>query len=206
VANADIVLSFIRRRGAGGVTNADIVSGTGIKPHQQVFQITRSLLKSGRIAGRLFGSEWRFYPESVDRETKVSAVQASAVADREDISPPSKFEELCRKVMSAYFKKELRPRHVARSAKKFDLVSNDDSVCGDAKYFTLVRGERLPSAKFSIISEHIWLLENSGISSRFLVFGNDPRVPALWLKKYGHIKRSVEFFFLSDDGQLEKIG
>jgi hypothetical protein len=43
----------------------------------------------------------------------------------------------------------------------------------------------LPAAKFSIVAEHIWLLEKSGASTKFLVFGNQREVPeavagALW--------------------------
>jgi hypothetical protein len=205
MANADIVLAFIHKRGSRGVTNADIVAGTAIKPHQQVFQITKSLLNAGKISGRLYGSEWIFFPQTSGDEVKATAAAATAIAQKEEVPAPRKFERLCQEVMSAHFGTELHSRLMTSASKNFDLVSSDGSICGDAKYFTLVRGSAKPPAKFSIIAEHVWLLENVNSSKRFLVFGNDIRVPTLWLKKYGHIKRSVEFFFLADDGQLQKI-
>jgi hypothetical protein len=37
-----------------------------VKPHQQVFQITQSLLQAGTIRGVLVGSEWEFWlPDSI---------------------------------------------------------------------------------------------------------------------------------------------
>lgn len=38
-----------------------IVARTGVRPHQQVFQITQRLLKDGRIAGRQSGRQWEFW-------------------------------------------------------------------------------------------------------------------------------------------------
>ena len=88
--------------------------------------------------------------------------------------------------------------------KEFNLVSPDGDIAGDAKYFTLVHGERLPPAKFSNISEHVWLLEKTGALIKFLVFGNDRQIPVLWLKRYGHLASGVAFYFLTDDGKLEQ--
>jgi len=89
--------------------------------------------------------------------------------------------------------------------KAFDLVSPDGSIIGDAKYFTLVKGQRLPPAKFSVIAEHVWLLEKTDASTRFLVFGNQREVPRLWLKRYGYLVAAVDFYFLSEDGALELL-
>jgi hypothetical protein len=36
----------------------------------------------------------------------------------------------------------------------------------------------------------------TGAAMKFLVFGNDKRVPLIWLKKHGHLTRGVEFFLL----------
>jgi hypothetical protein len=38
-----------------------------------------------------------------------------------------------------------------------------------------------------------------------MIFGNDCQVPELWLACYGALSRSVDFFFLSDDGVLEQL-
>ena len=85
------------------------------------------------------------------------------------------------------------------------MVSPDGDVVGDAKYFTLVQGQRLPLAKFSIIAEHVWLLERTGAPITFLVFGNDRQVPVLWLQRYGNLVSGVVFYFLTDDGVLEQL-
>ncbi len=118
---------------------------------------------------------------------------------------PFEFEALAREVLSERFGTDLSTGKVAGIPKKFDFVSEDCRIVGDAKYFTLVRGERLPPAKFSVIAEYVWLLEKTDASYTFLVFGNDRRVPALWLEKYGRLIRSITFFFLGEDGQLELL-
>lgn len=87
--------------------------------------------------------------------------------------------------------------------KRFDFVSEDGEIVGDAKFFTLVRGENLPPAKFSIIAEHVWLLEHTAAKKRVLIFGNDVRVPKRWLAKYGHLVKTVEFYFLDKDCKME---
>ena len=89
--------------------------------------------------------------------------------------------------------------------KRFDYVSADQQVIGDAKYYTLVGRERLPPAKFATIAEHVWLLEKTGAPTQFLVFGNDRDVPLRWLERYGALARGVQFFYLSDDGHLEVL-
>jgi len=73
----------------------------------------------------------------------------------------------------------------------------------------MVRGKKLPPAKFSVISEHVWMLEKIDAETKFLVFGNDKRVPLEWLKRYGIFNNTVSFYYLSDNGKLEllnKIG
>ena len=87
----------------------------------------------------------------------------------------------------------------------FDFVSPDQRVVGDAKYFTLVGGVGSPAAKFSIIAEPVWLLEKTGASITFLVFGNQREVPQRWLDRYGELASNVAFFFVSEDGTLEQL-
>jgi hypothetical protein len=119
---------------------------------------------------------------------------------------PKGFEALARRAMSDHFSVELAPGRVPGVPKEFDLVSPDRRIVGDAKYFTLVRGERLPPAKFSVIAETVWLLEKTGAETRFLVFGNDRQVPELWLKRYEALASAVAFYFLAEDGGLEELG
>jgi len=118
---------------------------------------------------------------------------------------PRAFEDFARFHMSAFFGKELRPRKKGRWPKLFDMVSEDYQIVGDAKYMTMVRGKRLPPAKFSVIAEHVWMLENIDATTRFLIFGNDKRVPGEWIKRYGKFVRTVKFFFLTKDGKITEL-
>ncbi|MEE9340970.1 MAG: hypothetical protein V3V21_04835 [Thermoplasmata archaeon] len=115
------------------------------------------------------------------------------------------FEQFSGEVMSQYFNMDLRPGQLSGCPKLFDFVSSDRKIAGDAKYLTMVRGKSLPPAKFSVIAEHVWLLEKTEVDRRFLVFGNDRRVPEEWLKRYGGLVDNVEFYFLDESGSLEKL-
>jgi hypothetical protein len=90
--------------------------------------------------------------------------------------------------------------------KRFDFVSADMHIVGDAKYFTRVGSVGLPPAKFSIITEHVWLLQKTEAPTTFLVFGNDRQVPMRWLERYPELASTVTFYFLSDAGDLERLG
>ncbi len=118
---------------------------------------------------------------------------------------PREFETQAREIMSAHFGSKLSESLVDGVPKRFDYVSQDGSIVGDAKYYTMVGGERLPPAKFATIAEHVWLLEKSRADQKFLVFGNDRRVPKLWLDRYGHLVTDVDFYFLEEGDSLEQL-
>ena len=80
--------------------------------------------------------------------------------------------------MSERLGQSLGPREVADVPKRFDLVSADGSIVGDAKYYTLVGGERVPPAKFSVIAEYVWMLEKTqSVQKSRRVPGIRPRAP-----------------------------
>ncbi|MEM3577606.1 MAG: hypothetical protein QXX51_04025 [Candidatus Bathyarchaeia archaeon] len=118
----------------------------------------------------------------------------------------AKFEDIARRFMSKYFGVTLSRCKILNIPKSLDMVSDDGRIVGDAKYFTMVRGVSISPAKFSVIAEHIWLLEKTSAKHKFLVFGNDRRVPLEWLKRYGHLVKDVIFYFLDVPSQkLEKL-
>ena len=78
-------------------------------------------------------------------------------------------------------------------------------IVGDAKYYTRVRGLKLPPAKFATIAEHVWLLEKTGALQTFLVFGHDREVPLLWLARYATLVTGTTFFYLDDHERLEYL-
>lgn len=119
---------------------------------------------------------------------------------------PHRFEEISRKVMSKYFGvEELSPRTIEGVPKLFDLVAPDGNTVGDAKFYSMVRGENIPPAKFSGIAEYVWFLEKLDAHRKFLVFGNDVRVPESWLDRYGDLNTEVEFYFIEENGDVKKL-
>lgn len=119
---------------------------------------------------------------------------------------PKKFEEKARTIMSTHYKTEFQSSDISGWPKKLDYVSHDKTIAGDAKYYSMVGGEKLPPAKFSIIAEHVWILEKIQVKRGFLVFGNDKRVPVEWLKRYSKfVNENIDFFFIDNDGTLEQL-
>ena len=147
-----------------------------------------------------------WYWAEYDRQPAPSrSVNETAAPFAADAQSPWEFEEAARRALAGFFGVELAPGSVSDVPKRFDFVSPDGSVVGDAKYLTMVGGTALPPAKFSIVGEHVWLLEKTAARERVLVFGNDRRVPVEWLRRFGHLAGAVRFFFLSDEGLLEEL-
>jgi hypothetical protein len=115
-----------------------------------------------------------------------------------------RFELQARVVLSKHFQKKLRPKVVQPVNRLFDFVSMDKKIVGDSKYFSM-SGKRIQSTRFSAISENVWLLEKVNSERKFLVFGNNRAVPEGWLARYGNLIQNVEFYFLDEQNQLERI-
>lgn len=113
----------------------------------------------------------------------------------------AQFEMLARLAMEKRYGTTLSAGKVPGVPKRFDFLSADCSVVGDAKFYTLVKGTGMPPAKHSTIAEYVWLLEKTAAPHTFLVFGNDVRVPKGWLRRFRALT-TVEFLFLNDDGSV----
>lgn len=207
ITNKQKVLDYLWSAGPEGATNSQIRAATGVEPHQQVYMITRELVSRGLVAAEKIQGEWVYRAIESPDILLASPGRASYTLGSDELAKltPAQFEELARRVMSAHYRAPLDARILPGVPKKFDLVSRDGCITGDAKYFTLVRGQHLPPAKFSVIAEHVWLLEKTSAQQRFLVFGNDREVPLRWLARYGALVSKVTFFFLTDDGTLESL-
>jgi hypothetical protein len=198
------VLDYLWTVAPNGATNAEIAGGTGITPHQAVYMATQSLLRHGLVRSERLGRNWTFYGV----EKIVAGPDHALSATDGPLQPllnPLGFEALARARLERRYGFPLAPGKVANVPKLFDFVSPDGRIVGDAKYYTLVGGTRLPPAKFSAVAEHVWLLEQTAAPNTFLVFGNDRSVPVLWLKRYGHLVQKVVFYFLRSDGELEEL-
>jgi hypothetical protein len=202
------VLDFLWSISPDYATNGQIREATGIRSHQQVYLLTQELMHSRLIRGEQRGREWTFWADESPAVQLASPGRASrralAAVVEQKLSPRA-FEDLARAVMGRRFGVALERGQVPDVPKAWDMVSPDGDFIGDAKYLTLVGERRLPPVKFSVIAEHVWLLEKTGAPTRFLVFGNDRPVPALWLQRYGHLVAGVSFYFLDDDGTLEVL-
>lgn len=200
MTNKQRVLDYLRSISPEAATNSRIREATGIEPHQQVYQLTQKLMLEGLIHGAHRGHEWFFW---VAESAVVPPTPSGSTVGRP--LTPRGFEVLARRVLIDHYGVTLSPGSVAGVRKEFDFVSGDGRIVGDAKYYTLVRRTQLPPAKFSVIAEHVWLLEKTGASIRFLVFGNDRQVPIMWLERYSNLVSGVTFYFLTDDGRLEEL-
>ncbi len=199
--NVERVLDYLWSAGPQGATNAQIRDATGIEPHQQVYMITQELKRKSKISSRRDGHEWLFFINESTEGLLQSPGQAAPSTPLSRLTA-AQFENLARQVFSQRFGSPLHPGQVAGVPKLFDLVSPNGEFVGDAKYYTLVGGQHLPPAKFSIITEHVWLLEKTQAQCKFLVFGNDMEVPNRWLARYGHLRGEVVFYFLTDEGEV----
>jgi hypothetical protein len=205
VSHQATILRFLRKHGTHWFDDDDLAAKLAIRPRQTVNQVCRSLheaglidrlRKNGKIVNTIRPSKMERMGEGGSERPIVSQVA------RRELSPALSFEEMARKVVEERFRVQLQRGSIPGVPKLFDFVSTDHSVVGDAKFYTMVQGEYPPPAKLSIISEHVWLLQSCAATHRVLVFGNDPRVPQEWLKRYGHLAKGVQFFFLAEGGRL----
>ena len=188
------ILDYLWSVAPGGATNGQIARALGISSQQTVYMTTRELAGRRLIRAVKEGATWVFY--ALDAQADSGVVRASReAAARTGLLTPATFEALAGRVLGEQFGTALSPGIVPGIRKQFDFVSADKQIVGDAKYYTLVGGERLPPAKFATIAEHVWLLEKTNAFEQFLVFGNEREVPLRWLERYGALARSVGFYF-----------
>ena len=200
MTHAERVLDYLWSIAPDGATNGQLARHLDIRSQQTVYLLTRQLMSTGRILGERSGATWVF---------RAAEQPASTLLVGRDWpgNPPAavRFEELARPVLAKHYAVLLPPGSVSGVRKRFDFVSPDYQVVGDVMYFPRVGGLGLPSAKLSIVGEHLWLLEKTRAPTRFLVFGNDRELPLRWLERYGNLTSTATFFFLSGSGALETL-
>lgn len=203
------ILQYLWAISPDWATNRQILEATGIVSHSQVYRLTRELRQAGLIEGHQLGRLWIFWVAESPAFQLVLPWQASADEPPSAVGTPAltppQFESLARQVMAEHLGVTLTPGQVPGVPKVFDLVSSDGACVGDVKYLSLIEGHRPPSATLAAIAERVWLLEKTGARVPFLVFGNDRRVPAQWLGRYGRLASRVHFYFLDDAGRLEML-
>src|SRR5262249_3573876 len=83
------------------ISNSKLEAKTGVRLHQQVFQLTQKLMKQGAIRGERRGREWFFIATKLNRESVASNTEAptQTVAVRDCTA----FESRARVVLGARF-------------------------------------------------------------------------------------------------------
>jgi len=110
------------------------------------------------------------------------------------------FEEYARSYFSGLWNLDLAERSIDVGGVvpwKFDLVSPDLQVVGDAKW---LKNIAVPAAKWQAIAECIWLLQKISTQRTFMVFGRDAEVPERYLRRVRPLTTPVEFYFLDGGG------
>jgi hypothetical protein len=92
--NMSTVQEFIVKSGFRRVGNHDVLAGTGIRPHQQVFQLTQKLLKAGQICGQKVGNEWEFWSDGGKSSNKNPLPKRSI----EPVTPDTKAAKPTKKI------------------------------------------------------------------------------------------------------------
>jgi hypothetical protein len=197
---AERLLDYLWSIAPDGATNGQLARDLGIRSQQTVYMLTQELVRAGRIRGARSGATWVFRTGE-DAAASLAAKPRWAI----DMRPAERFEALARNALANHFGVVLSENMVTGVRKRFAFVSPDRQVVGDGTYFGRVDGVGLPPAKFSIIAEHVWLLEKTGAPTTFIVFGNDREIPMRWLERFGQLASTLTFFFLTDDGELERL-
>ena len=201
--NKTLILQALQEISPNWASNAQLKTRSGLT-HQGIFSITRNLADAGLVTREQRGHEW-FFRIPTDVGSVERAQPAPAVETPTSITSGYVFESVARHKLQVYFGCALAKGKVESVPKIFDFLSEDESIVGDAKFFDLVRGKANPPAKFSIIAEHVWLLEKTNAQCMFLVFGKNRDVPSLWLKRYRHLVEQVTFLFLDQNDSLEVL-
>lgn len=200
MTHAESIYNYLWSIAPDGATNGQLARHLGIASQQTVYMATQDLLRRGIIRGEQSGRTWRFYAVEPHYGSPGGTGAARSAAPASGALTPQGFETLARRILGDHYGVALSPGSVPGVPKLFDLVSPDGCVVGDAKYYA-----RVGPARFSVIAEHVWLLEKTGAHQTFLVFGNDRQAPQLWLQRYGGLVFHITFYFLTDDGRLESL-
>lgn len=110
------------------------------------------------------------------------------------------FEVYARRYFSELWAVDLQERTIGVGGQvpwKFDLVSPDQRIVGDAKWLKNVAD---PAAKWQAIAEYIWLLQKVDAENVFMVFGRDVEVAERYLKRVRPLTVPVHFYFLDGSG------
>src|SRR6266581_3521107 len=100
--NADQILQTLTQNSPEWMSNTQLESMTGIKPHQQVFKLTSKLMSKGLIEGQRRAEGWLF--RSIDStNTLEEHTEGEVEIGRRNSFNAATFESTAREVLRATF-------------------------------------------------------------------------------------------------------
>lgn len=155
-------------------------------------------------------SGWKVDSTDLETETVVFEQERTiSITERDttprDISTKETWLVAANDAAMNHYQAGLHKRTIDPVPKPFPLVNEDETIVGDKTYAKMLKGGKTPYAVHSTISETVWLLQNTDAEHRFIIFGNDRRVPQTWIDRFGHLANGITFHYLETDGQLEVI-
>ena len=157
MTHAENIYNYLWSIAPDGATNAELARQLGIASHQTVYMMTQELVRRRLLRGEQDGRTWRFYAVEPLYAPQRGAGPARGGASSGGAPTSQAFETLARHVLGDRYGVKLAPGAVRGVPKRFDLMSSEGDVIGDAKYYA-----HAGPARFAIIAEHVWLLEKTG--------------------------------------------
>ncbi len=188
--NRQKVLDFIRISHPKSVNSADIVRRTGVS-QPQVYQITRSLMKSGLVRAARNGRAWYYTWNAPAASPMPAPGQTTAHA----------FANLARDHFSRVLNEDL---NISEQSPAVFLLSGETSA-GFALHFTPAQNGRVPPARPMLINGYLWLLEKGEMERIFIALGGDEATARTWAENYAALCLDAMAIYVSACGKVRAL-
>jgi hypothetical protein len=203
--NKERVLDYLWQIAPEKATNKQIAKDAGLVSHQVAYMLTQELLRNRQIIGERGNGNWLF---TVNPATSLKTPHGDMrlTASGSVFYDPKRLKASIEKELSSKTKnKKWGGKPSIDFPKEFDFVSEDGTIIADIAQISMVSGEKLMLAKFSMVSEMVWLLEKVPAERRILIFtGDTEELPQNWLSRLGALT-TVEFFFIDEFGKMKQL-
>ncbi|MEI6519887.1 MAG: hypothetical protein WCO98_07605 [bacterium] len=202
--NKERVLDYLWQIAPEKATNKQIAKDAGLVSHQVAYMLTQELLRNRQIIGERGNGNWLF---TVNPATSLKTPHGDMrlTASGSVFYDPKRLKASIEKELGNKTKCKKWGGTVPGFPKDFDFVSEDGTIVADIAQISMVSGEKLMLAKFSMVSEMVWLIEKAPAERRILIFtGDTEELPTNWLKRLGSLT-AVEFFFIDEFGKMKQL-
>ncbi len=203
--NKERVLDYLWQIAPEKATNKQIAKDAGLVSHQVAYMLTQELLRNRQIIGERGNGNWLF---TVNPATSLKTPHGDMrlTASGSVFYDPKRLKASIEKELSVKTKnKKWGGKLSVDFPKDFDFISEDGAIVADIAQISMVSGEKLMLAKFSMVSEMVWLLEKVPAERRIIIFtGDTEELPQNWLSRLGSLT-TVEFFFIDEFGKMKQL-